>query len=141
MRIIGLDFGLKRIGIAISDPSQTFSLPFKTFERGKNVDVDVQNLLKMVENQGVVEMFVIGLPLFLNGSESPMSLLARDFGKKLEAVCKKPVTFIDERLTSKQADSLLREREMKRKARDKVIDILSASLILQSFLDLRSCNK
>lgn len=141
LRIVGLDFGLKRIGVAISDPSQTFSLPLVNIVRTKSEEIDIQNIVQAAEKQGQIEMFVIGLPLFLNGDESPMSKLVREFAKKLETLTQKPVAFIDERLSSKQADGLLREMEMKRKKRDKVVDILSASLILQSFLDLRSCNK
>ena len=140
-RIVGLDFGLKRIGIAISDPLMTFSVPLIKINRTKKIDVDIDMILKSIENQGSIKMFVIGLPLLLNGKESPMSLLVREFAKKLEEISEKPVAFIDERLTSKQADTLLRETEMKRKKRDQVVDILSASLILQSFLDLNCCNK
>lgn len=140
-RIIGLDFGLKRIGLAISDPMQTYAIPLVTIVRTKSEETDIQNILHAIKDKDNIEMFVIGLPLYLSGEESPIALAVRKFAKKLEEILQKPVAFMDERLTSKQADGLLRELEMKRKNRDKVVDIVSASLILQSFLDLRSCNK
>lgn len=82
-----------------------------------------------------VEQFVIGLPLHLSGHESPMSLAARKFADTLAGRTGKPVTFIDERLTSKTAEALLREQDMNRKRQKTCVDTVSATLILQSYLE------
>ena len=138
MRIIGIDYGMKRIGIAISDPLETFALPLTKVDREKDDTKNSIKIIQSVENKDDIGKIVVGLPLHLSGAESDMSKIVRAFAKKLEEVTGKEVVLFDERFTSKQADTLLREREMKRKKRSQVIDILSATLILQSYLD---CNK
>lgn len=135
-RIVGIDYGLRWIGIAVTDPTGSFALPLTRIERSKHYEGDVKNICKEIEN---IQSFVVGLPLYLTGKESDMSKLVREFGSILEKITNKPVIFFDERLTSKQAEHLLRETTMNRKKRTTVVDIVSALLILQSYLD--SCNK
>ena len=139
MRIVGIDFGLKRIGIAISDPLRSFATPLEKIERTKNLEKDIEQLLSLLKDRGSIELFIIGLPLHMDGKESPMSTLARAFGEKLSELTKIPCEFVDERLTSKAAESLLSELSMNRKKRSQAVDVVSASLILQTYLDLNCC--
>jgi putative Holliday junction resolvase len=138
MRILGIDFGLKRIGVAISNSFLSFALPLGRIERQKDENKTLTALKLLLKEYKDIEKAVIGLPLHLSGKESEMSLEARKFGTFLEQNLKIPVEFIDERLTSKNAEALLREGEMNRKSRDSVVDSVAATLILQSYLELIS---
>ena len=141
MRIVGIDFGLKRIGVAISDTFSTFALPIGKVDRVKNDQTTLVNLLELLKVYKDIQKFVIGLPIHLSGKESDMSLEVRKFATFLEAETKLPVELIDERLTSKTAEGLLKEREMNRKSRKNYVDTLSATLILQSYLELISVKR
>jgi putative holliday junction resolvase len=138
VRIVGIDFGMKRIGIAISDPTQSFALPLCKIERVKDDKINAKNVLSALHESGEIASFVVGLPLHLSGAESEMSVIVRKFAEALKTASQKEVAFFDERFSSKQADTLLREMDMKRKKRTEVVDLLSATIILQSYLD---CNK
>lgn len=140
-RIVGIDFGMKRIGIAISDPLCSFATPLEKIERTGNVEKDIHHLLERVKDRGTIETFVMGLPLHLDGNESQMSAQARAFAHKLEEITGISCSLVDERLSSKAAETLLMELPMNRKRRSKAVDAISASLILQSYLDLTCCNK
>jgi putative Holliday junction resolvase len=138
MRIVGIDFGLKRIGVAISNSLLSFAMPLGRVDRVKDDKKTVQNILELLKDYKDISKIVIGLPLHLSGNESEMSSEVRKFAAFLEAQTKIPVEFIDERLTSKNADTLLKEMDMNRKKREKHIDTLSATLILQTYLELFS---
>ena len=138
MRIVGIDFGLKRIGVAISNSLLSFAMPIGKVERVRDNHKTLQNLLHLLKEYNDIEKFVIGLPLHLSGHESEMSTEVRKFAAFLEAETKISVEFIDERLTSKSAETLLRECEMSRKNRQNHVDTLSATLILQTYLELIS---
>ncbi len=138
MRIIGIDFGLKRIGVAISNSLLSFAMPLGRVERVKDDKKTVQNILQLIKDYKDISKIIIGLPLHLSGNESEMSLEVRKFAAFLELETKIPVEFIDERLTSKNANALLKEMDMNRKNREKHIDTLSATLILQTYLELFS---
>ena len=141
MKIVGIDFGMKRIGVAISNSLLSFAMPIGRVERVHKNDQTLLNLLHLLKDQKDIKKFVIGLPLHLSGKESEMSLEVRKFAAFLESETKIPVEFIDERLTSKTAEGLLREREMNRKERKNHVDTLSATLILQTYLELISLSK
>jgi putative Holliday junction resolvase len=138
MRIVGIDFGLKRIGVAISNSLLSFAMPLGRVDRVKDDKKTVENILELLKDYKDISKIVIGLPLHLSGNESEMSSEVRKFAAFLEAQTKIPVEFIDERLTSKNADTLLKEMDMNRKKREKHIDTLSATLILQTYLELFS---
>ena len=126
-RTVGIDFGLKRIGVAVSDPFGSFALPVGSV-------TSLENLLELVK-QYDIQTFVVGLPLHLSGHESPMSLEARKFAELLQQKTNIPIEFIDERMSSKTAKTLLCEQDMNRKKRQTHIDSLSATLILQTYLE------
>ncbi len=141
MRVVGIDFGMKRIGVAISNSLLSFAMPIGRVERIKNDKQTLLNLMHLLKDYKDIDRFVIGLPLHLSGRESEMSAEVRKFAAFLESETKIAVKFIDERLTSKTAEGLLREREMNRKERKNHVDTLSATLILQTYLELISLSK
>ncbi len=132
-RIAAIDFGSKRIGIALSDERQKIAFPHETVEGGKRgVANTVASLNK---KEGEIEKILVGLPLLMNGERGDMAKLVEAFAKKLEAAMKIPVILIDERLSSKMADQRLREVAFNRKERTQRMDTTAAALLLQSFLD------
>ncbi len=133
---MGLDVGSRRIGIAISDPLGITAQGLETLHR-QNKRLDFEKLEKIVREYGVTQI-VVGLPLRMSGLEGTqaekMQLFAEDLRKRFQL----PVHLWDERLTSAQANRLLRETEMSIKRRGQVVDQMAAVLILQSFMDSRS---
>ncbi len=133
-RILGIDYGKKRLGLAFSDPTKTIASPFKMLLANKNHMETIKNLLEEIKSYEI-EAILIGLPLHLSNLESKLSYFVRQFGKALEEESQIPVIYWDERLTSKQVEKVLIEGAVKRKKRKQSIDVMSAILILQSYLD------
>lgn len=129
-RIAAIDYGLKRIGLAISDERKKIALPLTTIIGGvKEVSANLQPRKKEIE------AIVVGLPLLMNGSKGEMAMLAEKFAKELENSLQIPTVLFDERLSSKHAEAALREISLNRKKRTEKIDQISAALLLQSYLD------
>lgn len=133
MRIMGLDYGERRIGIAISDPLGWTAQPHSTLVRS-NEQADM-NYLKDLCVKYQIERIVIGLPLNMNGSLGPKALEVQAFGDHLAAELKIPVEYSDERLSTVSAEKALLQADVSRRKRKKVIDKLAAVTILQSYLD------
>ncbi|GAB4190970.1 MAG: Holliday junction resolvase RuvX [Simkaniaceae bacterium] len=134
-RKIGIDYGKARIGLAIESPAFSFALPHTTIPNDKDINITIQKLLEALKNVQEIDSFIIGLPLLLNGKDSPLSLEVKEFAKGLQERINKPIIFWDERLTSKQVDKTLIGHRVKRKKRDSLSDSLAAAVILQSYLD------
>ena len=134
-RILALDVGSKRIGLAVSDPLGITAQGIETLHR-KNKRADLEQLAKIIVEREVCEM-VVGHPLHMSGDASPQSLRVAEFAEELRRRFQLPVHLWDERLTSTQANRVLRETEMSIRRRAEVVDRLAAVLILQSFLDNR----
>lgn len=133
MRIAAIDFGLKRIGIALSDDRKKLALPFATVDGGKK---GVANTVAVLaKKQGEIERILVGLPLLMSGKKSEMAKEVEAFAKELELATGIPVELCDERLSSKMADQGMRELSMNRKERSERIDMAAAALLLQSYLD------
>ena len=132
-RSIGLDVGTKTIGVAMSDPLGLCAHPVTTVRR-QGVRKDIDALLELVDGKGVVRI-VVGLPYELDGSEERSARLARQIGEAFHEALGVPLTYIDERFTSVEAERQLISTGMKRKRRKAVIDQQAAVLILQSWLD------
>ena len=130
-RIAAIDFGLKRIGIAISDENGRIAFPLTVVEGGKKA---VQNICSALKDKRLSKI-VIGLPRLLSGEEGQMANVVRRFGEELGVAMSLPIEWIDERLSSKMADRSLMEAGLKRKNRSEVLDAAAASLMLQTFLD------
>ena len=97
-RLIGIDFGTVRIGVAISDGDQKIASPLETYTR-RNETLDAEYFVRLVQQEHVVG-FVVGLPIHMSGDESEKSIEARQFGTWLAEAAGKPVTWIDERFTT-----------------------------------------
>jgi|JI9StandDraft_1071089.scaffolds.fasta_scaffold11245_2 putative Holliday junction resolvase len=135
---IGLDFGLKKIGVAKAHSSLRVALPLTQIIASPKAENTVKLLINHLKDYGPIEAFVIGFPLLLSGEEGEMCQKVRAFASLLEEMSQIPVVLFDERLTSKQAETLLLEREMNRKKRAAYSDMTSATLILQSYLESTS---
>jgi putative holliday junction resolvase len=138
-RILSIDYGTKRIGLAVTDPLQIFASPLDTVSP-KEFDSFIENYLKTEE----VEAFVIGYPVQMNNQPSEAVIYINPFIKKLKkAFPEKHIHLVDERFTSQMAIRTMIDGGVKKKDRqDKsMVDKISASIILQSFLDNRSNKK
>ena len=133
-RIIAIDYGNARIGLARTDSLGITAQPIGMIKTEKSMENTIAKLLESVKEHGPFEKFVIGLPLHLNGKESDMSLKVRKFASLLEIASELPVELFDERLTSMQVESLMKSDGQSRKKRAEHIDTLSATVLLQTFL-------
>ena len=129
--LIGLDFGDKTIGIAISDKTKTIATPITTLKR-KSIIKDIQAIKDIIEEYEVGGA-VIGLPLSLDGSENRSTFKVKEFGKKLQENIM--TTFYDERFSTDVIFKELRKNSISTSKINKKIDHLAASYILQGFLD------
>lgn len=138
MRIMGLDVGVKRIGIAISDPMGWTAQGHSVLHRGK-INVDLESIAGLC-NEYQVEQIVLGYPLNMNGSEGPKTEEIKEFGQALSEFVSIPITYWDERLSTVSAERILINADVSRKKRKEVIDKMAAVNILQGYLD-RLANK
>ena len=132
-RLLGLDYGRVRIGVALSDETRFLASPLCCLENKK----DFPDKLKRELKNSRIDAIVVGLPLLMNGKESPMTAEVRTFSEYLGKVMELPIILWDERLTSAQAERSLQDLGMNRKKRAEASDTMAASLILQSYLDCK----
>ena len=133
MRVLGLDIGTKRIGLAISDELGVIARGLLTVERKEGEDIFER--LKEVGCKEEVGEIVVGLPLNMDGSAGPKAKEATAFAETLKEKLKLPVKMWDERLTTVEAERLMIEGDTSRYKRKRKIDKLAAQLILQSYLN------
>lgn len=133
MRKMALDYGDVRIGIAFSDLLNVIANGYETYTR-KTLDEDLTYLSNLcVEKQ--VDTIIIGLPKNMDGTEGERAKVTREFAEQLSQKANLPIKFLDERLTSVSAERLLIEANVRREKRKQVIDKISATIILQNYLD------
>ena len=137
-RILALDFGRRRIGLALSDELGLTAQGLPTQVR-KNRKADLETLTQLVRDREVARI-VVGNPLHMSGDESPLSQEASAFAESLAHRCGVEVTMWDERLTTREASRVLRESGMGLDKRKQAVDRLSAVLILQGYLDFLGTN-
>lgn len=135
MRVLALDMGSKRIGVAVSDELGLTAQGLETIQ-STNPDKDLKRILKLVEDYSVDEM-VVGIPLNMNGTEGPQARKVREFADRIREIVTCPVREWDERLTTVAAERTLLEADVSRSKRRKVIDKLAAVIILQGYLDMQ----
>ena len=135
-RILGLDVGSKTIGLAVSDPLGITAQGLQTLRR-RNKKTDFGQLQNVIAEYGVAEI-VVGYPLRMSGVEGIQAEKMQRFAEELRKKFALPVHLWDERLTSAEANRVLRDSEMSIQRRGEVVDRLAAVLILQSWLDTRS---
>jgi putative Holliday junction resolvase len=133
MRILGIDYGQKRIGIAISDEMAIVATPVGNVEEN-GVNAAVAAIAKMVVERGAGKI-VVGLPRNMDGSIGPKAQETQAFVEKLKTRVNVPIQMWDERLTTKAAERALIEADVSRKKRREVVDKMAAQMILQSYLD------
>lgn len=132
-RLMGLDVGIKTIGLALSDGGWMIATPFETIRRTKFTQ-DAVALAKAAAQQGVGGL-VIGLPINMDGTEGPRCQSVRQFQKNLEAHLSLPMIFWDERLSTAAVTRTLLEADASRARRADVVDKMAAAYILQGALD------
>ncbi len=132
-RVAGIDYGTVRIGIAISDPGRTLASPMENYTR-RGLDQDAQRFRKLAEEEDVV-LWVVGLPVHLDGRESQKSIESQEFGAWLAEITGLPVEYYDERFTSLEAENALMAADMTKKRRRKRLDKVAAQIMLAGYLE------
>ena len=135
MRILGLDIGEKRIGVAVSDPTGSVATPLCVLD-ARQVLGDGRQLSQIVADYEA-ELIVAGLPLSLDGTEGPQAAAARAAAERLASLVSLPLDFADERLSSAEARRSMGEAGMSDRDQRGKVDMIAASIFLQSYLDAR----
>jgi putative Holliday junction resolvase len=139
MRVLGVDFGTKRIGLAVSDESGTFAFPAGTLDsRGRKKDLAA--LCALIDEKRI-SAAVVGLPIHMDGRRGPEAEKAASFASALSAAANIPVETLDERWTSQEAERLMQgtSKKKRKQQRDRgAVDEMAASIILRTFLEMRS---
>ncbi len=141
VRALGIDYGEKRIGLALSDATGLLASPWKKIDNDANLGAAAQRLAlevnALVAEPDGLDAIVIGLPRRLSGEDNDQTARVRRLAALLGGEVTIPITLQDERLTSREADELLAQREHNWRKRKKRLDAMSAAVILQDFLDSR----
>ena len=139
MRVLALDVGERRIGVAVSDPTGSLARPLRTLVRGSREE-DVTAIAALVAAESA-ELVVVGRPLSLDGSEGPQARRIARYAEALAAHLPIPVVLWDERYTTTEAEEILRqsrgEKQRRRARAAGDLDAIAAAVILQSYLDSR----
>ncbi|MHB8572285.1 MAG: Holliday junction resolvase RuvX [Candidatus Dormibacteria bacterium] len=132
-RVLAVDPGSRRVGLAVSDPGELIAQPLRTLEAGSGLTQAVCAIAREME----VGAIVVGLPVEMSGREGPAAAAARDLGAALAGASGLPVEYVDERLTSVQAERSMAAQGLSSRRRRGRTDEVAATLILQQFLDKR----
>lgn len=132
-RLLGIDFGTVRIGLAITDPDRILASPLETYTR-KSAAEDAAYIAKVVANHQAVAL-IVGLPIHSDGRESEKSREARAFGEWLNSVTQLSVIYWDERFSTARAEDALLEAKLNPRARKERRDRVAAQMILQAYLE------
>lgn len=135
-RIMGLDYGSKTIGVAISDSLGLTAQPFETIERNKENKLrrSLAKIAKIVEEKNIKKI-VVGLPVNMNGKSGKRVSLTLEFVEKLKQRVDVPIIMQDERLTTVEADEILDESGVKKENRKQFIDMVAAGIILREYME------
>ncbi|WP_203232158.1 Holliday junction resolvase RuvX [Paenibacillus pinistramenti] len=136
MRILGLDYGDRRIGVAVSDELGWTAQGIDTLEKRRD-DGEITRIAELVKQYEVGEI-VVGLPKNMNGTIGPRGEICQEFAEKLRGQLELPVHLWDERLTTVSAHRTLLEADVSRGKRKQVVDKMAAALILQNYLDSKT---
>lgn len=139
-RFVGVDFGLARVGIALSDESKIIASPLFTVRSERRLEDTVEKIVEQLqahskENNYTIESYIVGMPLMMSGKKGLIADEVTEFISLLQTKVTVPVIAWDERLTTVQAERSLLESNLSRKKRSAVVDTVAASIILQSYLD------
>jgi putative holliday junction resolvase len=138
MAIAALDFGKRWIGIAAADSEETVVYPVDTIER-RSLEHDLQIICARLAELGVNHL-IVGLPLNMDGTIGPQARATQTFAERLRKMTGLPVELYDERLSSFEAEERLKDvpRQKKKKKKNRIIDAIAASVILESWLQSRN---
>ena len=131
-KLIGVDFGLSKIGLSISDPSKIISIPLKVVRY--KTKAELLNILNEIAMENDVDTFVVGYPLNMNNEKNEMTELVEQFKADLQEMNFK-VYLQDERLSSESAKKIIQQQNIKTGEYIEKIDLIASTIILQSFLD------
>lgn len=132
-KVMALDLGDVRIGVAVSDATRTIAKAYQVIKR-KSRDEDFARYQTIIDEQKIT-LLVVGLPIRLDGSDSPQTEWVRDYAAELADTVSVPVVLRDEALTTVEAEDSLRQRGIRGKKARQQVDAVAAAMILQSFLD------
>ena len=132
-RVMGIDYGEKRIGIAMTDLMQVISSPFQVYQ-SVSPDKDIEYISELIKDYSV-ETVVFGMPYNMDGTEGARAIATRKFAELLENRTNVKVDFEDERLTSVEAEEILLSANVRRQKRKQLIDKVSASIILDAYIN------
>lgn len=138
MKLLGLDVGTVRIGVATSDMLQILATPYETYKR-RTPYLDARYIVELAEKLQI-EKIVFGLPLKLDGTEGDSARMARELASKVAEHTSLPIVFQDERLSTVSAERILIETGTRRKERKGQIDQIAATIILQNYIDKTNRN-
>ena len=135
-RVLGIDLGSRRVGLALSDPGRVIASPLSVLTRGKTLVDDHQRIVALA-TEWEVTLIVVGLPLSLTGKDGPAAIAARSEVDTLQALAgaELPVVLHDERLTTITAQRSLRDAGVRGRDQTAVVDKVAAAVMLQAFLD------
>ena len=133
MRILAVDFGEKRVGLAISDPDTVIAIPLTTLQRTSDAQI-VEQIVEILRREQI-ELIIIGEPLHLDGKRGAAADRAASFARKLERASGLECRLVDETLTSVAAEEKLREAGLDPRRHRERIDAVAAQILLQQFLD------
>lgn len=139
-RFVAIDYGMARIGLAVSDPTKLIATPMQTMAAEKKLERTAAKLLAFLDAycekmDCTVECIILGMPLMMSGKRGLLADEVHHFAEKIRELTTIPIVFWDERLTTVQAERSL--SSLTRKKRTKVVDSVAALIILQSYLDSR----
>lgn len=134
MRVLALDIGEKRIGVAVSDPSQRVATPLAVLD-ARAVLGDGVGLKRLLEDYDDVAEIVVGLPRSMDGSEGPQAARVRAAAERIRTVTGLNIRFVDERLSSAEAERRMAEGGADSRARRGSVDMVAAAILLQAYLD------
>lgn len=132
-RILALDYGAKRVGVAVSDPTGIVAQPLMTLSHGRRRPPLLEQIAALIEEHHV-ERVVLGLPLHMDGRQGPEAERVKRLGTKIEARSRVPVAYVDERWTSLAAERSLHEMGLRQRDARRHVDAIAATLVLRTYL-------
>ena len=138
-RILALDIGDRRIGVAVSDPLQITAQGLETYTRTDSVDEDINYLIKLAKSYAPVKI-VFGMPRNMNGTYGPQAEKVKEFSNQFLKHWNGPYDFYDERLTTVSAERFLISQDVRRDKRKQVIDKMAAQVILRDYMEFSKNN-
>lgn len=141
-RVVGIDFGLKRLGLSVSDRTKLIATPLQTLLAERKLEKTVDKLLAFLteyekKSSDPIEAIVVGMPLLMSGKKGFIADEVEHFIAVLKEKTSIPIIPWDERLTSVQAERSLKEGDLSRKKRAQVVDSVAALILLQNYLDAK----